>query len=100
MSSPDERQGDEQATCSSYSCKEGPEYSISCDQIGRLRSESLEDPPPPQVPATRQSLVEITSPGGFLIYGKDHTEVPQVIEERQFAVDVRQDVSTTLKGCS
>ena len=81
MSSPDERQGDEHATCSSYSCNEGPEHSISCDKIGRSRSESLEAPPPSQVPPTRQSPVETTMPGGLLISRNGHINVPGLIEE-------------------
>jgi hypothetical protein len=100
MSSPDERQGDERATCSSYSCKEGPEHSISCDKIDRSRSESLEASPPSQVPTTRQSPAESTSSGGLLISGNGHTEVPGAIEETAVGGRCMTRSLHTFKGCS
>lgn len=80
MSSPDERQGDEQATCSSYSCKEGPEHSISCDKIGRSISESFEAPQPPQVSITGQIPVERILRNGLPISGNGHLEAPVAVE--------------------
>ncbi len=58
MSSPDERQGDAHATCSSYYCDVGPKHSVPCDKPNMHRTKVLE------VPLSDHSAIETHEDGG------------------------------------
>lgn len=113
MSSPDERQGDAHAGCSSYFCTLGPEHSVPCNKTNVLRTKVLEvlpshNPAPelnedrdadsdvrPSPPRKRNDLnnpIKGTSTDGPLNTANSNTEVPATIpwtdEGRRLVVSV------------
>lgn len=118
MSSPDERQGDAHAGCSSYFCSLGPEHSVPCTKANVLRTKVLEvllpnnlvpepnedrgtdsdvRPSPPRERNDLNNTIKGTSTDGPLDTANSNIEMPATIpsthEGRQLAVSVWQNLS-------
>ncbi len=91
MSSPDERQGDVHAKCSSYYCSVGPEHSIPCNKANVLPTKIL------GVPLSDHPVPDLHE-NGFadptLTPANSNTEVLAPVHG-QLVVGVRQNLQIT-----